>query len=117
VRPRTRLHPVLTAQRFRFLSIDGGHSRDTVYSDLTFAECQLADGGIASMDDYSHAYWPGVHEGITTYFNHHPDSRLAPFLLAHNKVGGLQSLRVAVAVAVRACCTLPCNCVLNLPTY
>ncbi|KAG1673222.1 hypothetical protein FOA52_013102 [Chlamydomonas sp. UWO 241] len=77
---------VLVPQRFRFLSIDGGHSRGTVYSDLAFAECQLADGGIAAVDDYSHAYWPGVHEGVVSYFNDHPDSRLAPFLLANNKL-------------------------------
>ncbi|KAG1679838.1 hypothetical protein FOA52_012751 [Chlamydomonas sp. UWO 241] len=76
----------LVPQRFRFLSIDGGHSRDTVYSDLVFAECQLADGGIAAMDDYSHAYWPGVHEGVVSYFDAHKDSRLAPFLLANNKL-------------------------------
>lgn len=76
----------LVPQRFRFLSVDGGHNHDIVYSDLKFAECQLADGGIASMDDYSHAYWPGVHEGVVRYFNDHPESRLAPFLLAHNKL-------------------------------
>lgn len=26
-------------QRFRFLSIDGGHTREIVYNDLKFAEC------------------------------------------------------------------------------
>ncbi|KAG2439997.1 hypothetical protein HXX76_004114 [Chlamydomonas incerta] len=72
---------------FRFLSIDGGHTKEILLNDMKFAECCLQDGGIAALDDYSNAFWPGVHEGIVSYFDRHgAASRLAPFLLHANKL-------------------------------
>eukprot|EP00955_Chlamydomonas_euryale_P067075 359736-Chlamydomonas_euryale.AAC.3 len=71
---------------FRFLSIDGGHTKEVVFSDMRFAECHLEDGGIVAMDDVSHVYWLGVVEGISRYFAAHPRSRLAPFLMIANKM-------------------------------
>lgn len=73
--------------RFRFLSIDGGHTKDIVLNDMKFAECCLVDGGIAAMDDYSNMFWPGVLEGASAYFDRYGSaSRLAPLMMHGNKL-------------------------------
>ena len=34
---------------FRFISIDGGHTKDITFSDLEWARCNLAEGGVIAL--------------------------------------------------------------------
>ena len=70
----------------RMFSIDGGHTGDIVYHDLTLLNCVLRDGGLLFMDDFSHSYWPGVQDGVGRFFNLHPAHRLVPLALIANKL-------------------------------
>ena len=40
----------------------------------------------AVMDDYSHPYWPGVHDGVARFFYLNQKHRLAPVALIRNKL-------------------------------
>mmetsp|Transcript_23961 Transcript_23961/g.66555 ORF Transcript_23961/g.66555 Transcript_23961/m.66555 type:complete len:438 (-) Transcript_23961:452-1765(-) len=71
----------------RMASIDGGHTGNITYHDLTLFNCALAEGGILWIDDFSHSYWPGVQDGTSRFFHLHPNNRLAPFALISNKLG------------------------------
>ncbi len=70
---------------FRFFSVDGGHTQRHCLSDLQFATQALSNGGVVMVDDYPHTGWPGVRAGVDQFFAETPD-RLAPFLLASNKL-------------------------------
>lgn len=48
----------------RFLSVDGGHSAETVMSDLALAVAAIARGGIVALDDFTSSDWMGVREGL-----------------------------------------------------
>lgn len=70
--------------KFRFFSVDGGHSLETTLHDLTLASCLLADGGILVVDDFINTAWLGV---PTAVFNWVPEQhRLAPFMVSLNKI-------------------------------
>lgn len=71
--------------KFRFFSIDGGHTKETVYNDLMLVSPCLVHGGIVVIDDYFNEAWPGVSEGVNLFFNKHPD-KLYPFLIGGNKI-------------------------------
>lgn len=70
---------------FRFISIDGGHTREVVYHDLELASAVLADGGIIALDDAFNHTTPGVIEGITEFFFRNKPA-LAPFAHCYNKL-------------------------------
>lgn len=70
--------------KFRFFSVDGGHTAEHTINDFQIAEQLLAPYGIAIVDDYYNPHWHGVIEGIAyLYLNGRP--RLAPFAYAGNK--------------------------------
>eukprot|EP00747_Dinoflagellata_sp_TGD_P171624 gnl/TRDRNA2_/TRDRNA2_206138_c0_seq1.p1 gnl/TRDRNA2_/TRDRNA2_206138_c0~~gnl/TRDRNA2_/TRDRNA2_206138_c0_seq1.p1 ORF type:complete len:391 (-),score=40.43 gnl/TRDRNA2_/TRDRNA2_206138_c0_seq1:555-1727(-) len=83
---------------FRLLSIDGGHSAETVLGDLRFAAETVVNGAVVVLDDFTHPYWLGVREGLYRFFFSGPTASggnrssgrrgrtLAPFLLACNKL-------------------------------
>jgi hypothetical protein len=71
--------------RFRFVSIDGGHTRELVLHDLEVAYPILAAGGIMALDDAFNFGTPGVIEGIAEFFLRHKP-RLAPFACCYNKL-------------------------------
>lgn len=73
------------ADAFRFISIDGGHTREIVYRDLSLAAEVLQRGGIIALDDAFNHTTPGVIEGITEYFFRHKPA-LAPFAHCYNKL-------------------------------
>lgn len=73
------------ADSFRFISIDGGHTREVVYHDLELASAVLADGGIIALDDAFNHTTPGVIEGITEFFFRNKPA-LAPFAHCYNKL-------------------------------
>jgi hypothetical protein len=70
----------------RLFSIDGGHTPEVVYHDLTLLNCVLLDGGLLFMDDYTHSYWAGVQDGVGRFFHLHPNHRLVPVAVVANKL-------------------------------
>lgn len=52
----------------RFLSIDGGHTRDITLNDIEIAERILVPGGMCCIDDIIHMQWTGVLSGVFAYF-------------------------------------------------
>lgn len=69
----------------RFISIDGGHTRELVLHDLEAACPLLQPGGILALDDAFNHSTPGVIEAIAEYFLTR-SPRLAPFALCYNKM-------------------------------
>ena len=51
----------------RFVSVDGGHSREVACNDMHLAERLLAPGGIAALDDIYRPDWSGVTAGLHAY--------------------------------------------------
>jgi predicted O-methyltransferase YrrM len=70
---------------FRFISIDGGHTREVVFRDLETAYPMLQRGGIIALDDVFNHSTPGVVEGVTEFFLRRKPA-LAPFALCANKM-------------------------------
>ncbi|MCG5432464.1 class I SAM-dependent methyltransferase [Mycobacterium sp. MYCO198283] len=68
----------------RIISVDGGHTAETVHSDLRLAEATLADGGVVVADDVFNHEWPGVITGTLAYLE--GGGAVAPFAIGFNKV-------------------------------
>jgi hypothetical protein len=68
----------------RFLSIDGGHTKELTLNDLAIANTCLASHGIACLDDIFNVQWTGVVSGLFEFLNKTPD--LVPFALFPNKI-------------------------------
>ena len=74
-----------TGAGLRFISIDGGHTKEIVLKDLESAFPLLGQGGIMALDDAFNHTTPGVIDGIAEFFlSRKPD--LAPFALCYNKL-------------------------------
>jgi hypothetical protein len=71
--------------RFRFFSVDGGHTEALTRADMVAALCHLADGGVIAVDDVFNNLFLGVTEGIYNALALNRD-RLAPFLVATGKI-------------------------------
>jgi len=70
--------------RFRLMSIDGGHTAAITQNDLRLAEATLVPSGIAILDDILSDQWTGVITGLANYLAQ--GGRLVPFVLAPNKL-------------------------------
>jgi len=68
----------------RFLSIDGGHTRDVTRNDLEIADAILVDGGMCCADDILHIEWTGVISGVFAFFER--SKSLVPFALLPKKL-------------------------------
>lgn len=68
----------------RLFSVDGGHTKEIVHSDLKLAEAACTERGIVIADDVFNGSWPGVAEGTLSYLA--DGSGLRPFAIAFNKV-------------------------------
>lgn len=68
----------------RFLSIDGGHTRDITLNDLEIADSILVDAGMCCVDDVLHPEWTGVITGIFAFLDRNPN--LVPFALTPKKL-------------------------------
>ena len=73
------------ASRFRFVSIDGGHTKELVFRDLETVCPLLQPGGIIALDDVFNFGTPGVMEGVAEFFLKRKPA-LAPFAICYNKV-------------------------------
>eukprot|EP00929_Paragymnodinium_shiwhaense_P045812 TRINITY_DN23359_c0_g1_i5.p1 TRINITY_DN23359_c0_g1~~TRINITY_DN23359_c0_g1_i5.p1 ORF type:complete len:643 (-),score=82.28 TRINITY_DN23359_c0_g1_i5:759-2687(-) len=71
---------------FRLLSVDGGHDVESVANDLRIAAAVVADGGVVVLDDFSQDAFLTVREGFYKFMLETDGPRLAPFLMACNKL-------------------------------
>ncbi|MEM1167589.1 MAG: class I SAM-dependent methyltransferase [Cyanobacteria bacterium P01_H01_bin.35] len=72
-------------EKFRFFSVDGGHTPEHTVNDFKIAEELVCNGGLVIVDDYFNPNWHGVCEGIARLFL--LDSpRIAPFMMGANKL-------------------------------
>jgi peptidoglycan/xylan/chitin deacetylase (PgdA/CDA1 family) len=71
--------------RFRFVSIDAGHTSELVHRDLQTAYPLLQPGGIIALDDVFNFGTPGVAQGVAEFFLQRKPA-LAPFAICYNKV-------------------------------
>jgi methyltransferase family protein len=55
--------------RLRFLSIDGGHTRELTKNDLRVADAVLTDKGMCCVDDIMNFHWTGVITGVFDYLH------------------------------------------------
>ena len=68
----------------RIFSIDGGHTAEITYYDLSQASQALKPGGLIIIDDFFNEAWPGVSEGVCRYLMQAEQS-LFPVVIAGNK--------------------------------
>ena len=71
-------------RRFRFMSIDGGHTAAVTLNDLRLAERTLLPGGVAALDDILSYAWTGVLTGVADYVA--AGGGLIPFALLPHKL-------------------------------
>lgn len=69
----------------RIVSIDGGHTKEITKSDMCLCEKVLTDEGVIILDDCFNPAWPGVCEGVISYFQDR-ERNLVPFAVGLNKV-------------------------------
>lgn len=55
--------------KFRFIHLDGGHSKDQVLNDLYLSKSRLINKGIIAIDDYQNKEWPGVTAGVDEFMS------------------------------------------------
>ena len=68
---------------FKLISIDAGHHKEHVVSDLRLCENLVARDGVVAVDDWMSNQWPGVTEGTIEYLR---SGKLVPFASYHNKL-------------------------------
>lgn len=68
----------------RFFSVDGGHTREIVRSDMVLAASSIARGGVIIADDVFNDQWPGVIQGTLDFLEVADD--VVPFAIGFNKV-------------------------------
>lgn len=71
--------------RFRWFSVDGGHTEEATRRDMHAAACHLAEGGVIAVDDIFNNLFLGVTEGVFNFMALNR-GRLAPFLMITGKV-------------------------------
>ncbi len=69
----------------RLFSVDGGHSAENTYYDISLACTGLTAGGIVILDDYFNQDWPAVSEGAMRFMFEQPNT-LFPVVIGGNKV-------------------------------
>lgn len=68
----------------RFISVDGGHTRECTENDLWIAERVAREGAIVALDDIYRLEWSGVTAGLASYYRH--GGNLVPIAIIPNKV-------------------------------
>lgn len=76
---------ILSTDRVRLFSIDGGHTKHHVVNDMSLAQELVVSGGIILLDDFIGPHWLGVTEGFFQFMEKH-NRRLAPFMFFENKL-------------------------------
>jgi len=73
----------LTKGAYRFIHIDGGHSKKDVHDDAHRFAALLVPKGIVVFDDVFEIRWPGVTEAVLEYL---VDAPIAPFMIVDRKL-------------------------------
>lgn len=68
----------------RIFSVDGGHTAECTYNDLTLAADATQPGSLVILDDYFNPFWPAVSEGAVQFLTEHKDE-LQPVYIGANK--------------------------------
>lgn len=79
------LVPADIGEGFAFCHVDGGHSAEETYHDLSLAAGVSVEGGLVAVDDHFNPSFPGVSEGSLRYLAEHP-GELVPLAIGANKV-------------------------------
>lgn len=74
-------------RRFRFIHIDGGHSREQALFDLELCSRHLMPGGTIVMDDYHHPAWPGVTQATDEFLAANDGFEVLADLNRHGALG------------------------------
>lgn len=74
-------------QMFRFIRVDGGHSEEQAFADLTLVKRHLRDRGVIVVDDYDHKEWPGVTPAVDRFLKANPDISVLADLNRHGAKG------------------------------
>jgi hypothetical protein len=69
----------------RLVSIDGGHTDECTFNDLTLAQGITIERAVVVLDDYFNPSWPDVSSGAARYFLD-KRSELRPFAITPNKL-------------------------------
>ena len=69
-RPSTELAPEDVGTHYRFVHIDGGHTREEALSDLRLAARVTVETGVIALDDPLTPEWPGVAEAVIQFLTH-----------------------------------------------
>lgn len=67
----------------RLFSVDGGHTAEITYNDLSIASEVACEGGLVILDDYFSTEWPGVTEGACEFMR---ERKLSPVGYVSNKL-------------------------------
>lgn len=73
--------------RFRFIHIDGGHSREVALADMRLCAAHLAPQGVMVMDDYENRYWPGVTAAVDLFLAEYSNFTALADLNRHGAIG------------------------------
>ena len=77
----------------RLFSIDGGHTTEVVFNDLTLAKQSISSQGVVILDDLFSEPFPEVGEGFYQFMRE--EGGLFPFLIGGNKIFLARSEAVA----------------------
>jgi hypothetical protein len=75
----------LDGQLASFISVDGSHEPEPVYSDLVLSEATLQPWGIVAIDDFVNSAAIGVVDGAMRFL-HTSGTELVPFCYCQNKL-------------------------------
>ncbi|MCK5625207.1 class I SAM-dependent methyltransferase [Candidatus Pacearchaeota archaeon] len=78
------LEKYISGKNFGFFHIDGGHTAKETFNDLELATKHLSKGGVIVLDDAFNYRFPGVAEGLNSFFTLNQD--YTPFIIGKNKV-------------------------------
>ncbi len=73
-----------TTDRCRIFVIDGGHTAEEAYSDLSTARRALLEQGLIMIDDYYNPEFPGVSEGVCRFMSEHRE--IIPWAFCFNQL-------------------------------
>ncbi len=71
--------------KFRWFSVDGGHTEEATRRDIHAGACHLAEGGVIAVDDMFNNLFLGVTEGVFNFMSLNR-ARLAPFFMITGKI-------------------------------
>jgi hypothetical protein len=75
----------LNGEKVGFVSVDGAHTPDAVFSDMGLTESVLAPWGIVAIDDFMNPMAIGVNDGAMRYW-YKTNTNLVPFCYCRNKL-------------------------------